>query len=224
MGNGCLGAQRSNVIRDTLELESNVRRKEQHLGQNLVDEVFQTSVFDVYDTSKGPILGSWLLELVSSLHAAGLSCSPLSRHGHLRRGAHSLPQGDQEGLCAEDAAHQVYPRPREARGEVAVELQNEVRIMSELDHPNIIRLFEVYQSSDHLYLIMELCTGGELLDRCAAGVGGVAAEESASLSAPRGLLIVPSLGDTECAASTNLPCSHRLFPETYLDWLCTQTE
>eukprot|EP01057_Protomagalhaensia_wolfi_P005603 Protomagalhaensia_wolfi_Nauph_80__5602@NODE_635_length_2175_cov_19_288390_g474_i0_p1_GENE_NODE_635_length_2175_cov_19_288390_g474_i0NODE_635_length_2175_cov_19_288390_g474_i0_p1_ORF_typecomplete_len434_score69_11Pkinase/PF00069_25/2_6e65Pkinase_Tyr/PF07714_17/5_4e36EFhand_7/PF13499_6/5_5e12EFhand_7/PF13499_6/1e16EFhand_8/PF13833_6/4_2e06EFhand_8/PF13833_6/1_1e05EFhand_8/PF13833_6/8_7e09EFhand_1/PF00036_32/2_9e03EFhand_1/PF00036_32/6_2e05EFhand_1/PF00036_32/9_4e09EFhand_1/PF00036_32/0_037EFhand_1 len=37
--------------------------------------------------------------------------------------------------------------------------------MKSLDHPNIIRLFEVYEDEKHLYLIMELCTGGELFDR-----------------------------------------------------------
>eukprot|EP01055_Gregarina_sp_Pseudo9_P005698 Gregarina_sp_Pseudo_9__5697@NODE_815_length_2174_cov_11_253396_g766_i0_p1_GENE_NODE_815_length_2174_cov_11_253396_g766_i0NODE_815_length_2174_cov_11_253396_g766_i0_p1_ORF_typecomplete_len604_score87_23Pkinase/PF00069_25/2e78Pkinase_Tyr/PF07714_17/1_1e43EFhand_7/PF13499_6/8_7e12EFhand_7/PF13499_6/1_7e16EFhand_8/PF13833_6/6_6e06EFhand_8/PF13833_6/1_7e05EFhand_8/PF13833_6/1_3e08EFhand_11/PF08976_11/2_8e05EFhand_11/PF08976_11/5_7e11EFhand_1/PF00036_32/4_2e03EFhand_1/PF00036_32/9_2e05EFhand_1/PF00036 len=44
-------------------------------------------------------------------------------------------------------------------------LKREILIMKSLDHPNIIRLFEVYEDEKHLYLIMELCTGGELFDR-----------------------------------------------------------
>jgi calcium-dependent protein kinase len=38
--------------------------------------------------------------------------------------------------------------------------------MSELDHPNIVQLYETFETDDHIFLIMELCTGGELLDKC----------------------------------------------------------
>lgn len=38
-------------------------------------------------------------------------------------------------------------------------------IMSELDHPNIVQLYETFETQDHIFLIMELCTGGELLDK-----------------------------------------------------------
>lgn len=34
-----------------------------------------------------------------------------------------------------------------------------------MDHPNIIKLFEVYEDDKNLYLVMELCTGGELFER-----------------------------------------------------------
>lgn len=37
--------------------------------------------------------------------------------------------------------------------------------MIQIDHPNIIKLYEVYEDSRYIYLIMEECTGGELFDR-----------------------------------------------------------
>lgn len=45
------------------------------------------------------------------------------------------------------------------------QLKQEIRIMQDLDHPNIIRLHEYFETDSNIYLISELCTGGELLDR-----------------------------------------------------------
>jgi serine/threonine protein kinase len=46
-------------------------------------------------------------------------------------------------------------------------LFNEVKILQSLDHPNIAKLYEVYDHEDHYVLIMELCEGGELFKRIA---------------------------------------------------------
>lgn len=45
------------------------------------------------------------------------------------------------------------------------QLRDEIAIMCQLDHPNIIRLEEVYESPSEIYLVQELCLGGELFDR-----------------------------------------------------------
>lgn len=43
--------------------------------------------------------------------------------------------------------------------------QTEIKILSMLDHPNIVRLFEVIEDDKYYNLLEELCTGGELLTR-----------------------------------------------------------
>ena len=43
--------------------------------------------------------------------------------------------------------------------------RQEIQLMKELEHPNIIRLYETYEDASSIYLVMELCTGGELFDR-----------------------------------------------------------
>jgi len=41
----------------------------------------------------------------------------------------------------------------------------EISLMKIMDHPNIIKLYETFEDHRNVYLIMELCSGGELFDR-----------------------------------------------------------
>lgn len=41
---------------------------------------------------------------------------------------------------------------------------NETTALKNLDHPNIIKLYETYQDNDGIYLVQEFCEGGELFD------------------------------------------------------------
>jgi len=37
--------------------------------------------------------------------------------------------------------------------------------LTELDHPNILKIFEMYDEKDKYYIVTELLEGGELFDR-----------------------------------------------------------
>ena len=43
--------------------------------------------------------------------------------------------------------------------------RREIEIMKKMDHPNIIQIYEVFESERSLYIIMEECKGGEIFDR-----------------------------------------------------------
>ena len=45
------------------------------------------------------------------------------------------------------------------------ELKNEVEILKSLDHPHIVRAIETYEYQKQLFVIMELCDGGDLYSR-----------------------------------------------------------
>jgi len=42
-------------------------------------------------------------------------------------------------------------------------LQSEVDILSQLDHPNVVKLYEIFDEGEFLYLVLELMTGGEVI-------------------------------------------------------------
>lgn len=44
-------------------------------------------------------------------------------------------------------------------------LKNEAEILKQLDHPNIIKLYEIFEDKKYYYIIMEFLTGGELFEK-----------------------------------------------------------
>ena len=44
-------------------------------------------------------------------------------------------------------------------------LKREIDILMQVDHPNIIKYYESYEDDKYIHLVMEMCTGGDLLDK-----------------------------------------------------------
>ncbi|CAM9170181.1 unnamed protein product, partial [Phaeothamnion confervicola] len=55
------------------------------------------------------------------------------------------------------------------------EMRNEIEILKRLDHPNIIKAIETFESRRRVYLVMELCSGGDLTKRGPYSEGRAAA-------------------------------------------------
>ena len=45
------------------------------------------------------------------------------------------------------------------------ELRNEISVLRSLDHPNIVKAYEVYETKHNIYVVMEFCSGGDLYSR-----------------------------------------------------------
>jgi calcium-dependent protein kinase len=43
-------------------------------------------------------------------------------------------------------------------------LFNEINILKEIDHPNIVKMYEFFEDDKRYYLVTEICKGGELFD------------------------------------------------------------
>ncbi len=43
-------------------------------------------------------------------------------------------------------------------------LEQELNILLEVDHPNIINFYEIYMDESHFHFVNELCEGGELFE------------------------------------------------------------
>lgn len=40
----------------------------------------------------------------------------------------------------------------------------EIKILKQIDHPNFVKLYEIIENEDRIYLIMEYASGGELFE------------------------------------------------------------
>ncbi|KAH7314555.1 hypothetical protein KP509_21G008900 [Ceratopteris richardii] len=61
------------------------------------------------------------------------------------------------------------------------DVKREVKIMKALSgHENVVQLYEAFEDDDYVYLVMELCEGGELLDRILARKDGRYSEKDAA--------------------------------------------
>jgi len=58
-------------------------------------------------------------------------------------------------------------------------LENEIQIMQEVDHPNIVKYYETYYDADYVYLCMELCPRGDFFSAHVES-GNTLSEEAAA--------------------------------------------
>lgn len=62
-------------------------------------------------------------------------------------------------------AVKIIEKEQLIREHMEEQLKREISIMKMLDHPNVVKLYDVLQTQNNIYLVLELVTGGELFDR-----------------------------------------------------------
>lgn len=58
-------------------------------------------------------------------------------------------------------------------------IEEEIGILTKLDHPNVVKYYETYVDDKYIYLVMEYIGGGELFDKIATTENQVFGEEMA---------------------------------------------
>ena len=59
-------------------------------------------------------------------------------------------------------ALKVISRSKIGHPKLEENLQSEINILRNFNHPNIVRLFDHFNSSKYIFLVLELCEGGDL--------------------------------------------------------------
>ncbi|GMN67643.1 hypothetical protein TIFTF001_036703 [Ficus carica] len=94
----------------------------------------------------------------------GYTCSAKAKKGSLK------------GL---DVAVKVIPKSKMTTAIAIEDVRREVKILRALTgHKNLVQFYDAFEDDDNVYVVMELCKGGELLDRILSR-GGKYSEEDA---------------------------------------------
>ncbi|XP_066392785.1 calcium/calmodulin-dependent serine/threonine-protein kinase 1-like [Miscanthus floridulus] len=84
-------------------------------------------------------------------------------------------------LKGEDVAVKVIPKAKMTTAIAIEDVRREVRILSSLTgHSNLVQFYDAFEDEENVYVVMELCKGGELLDKILAR-GGKYPEEDAKV-------------------------------------------
>lgn len=82
-------------------------------------------------------------------------------------------------LKGQQVAVKIIPKAKMTTAIAIEDVRREVKILKGLaGHSNLIKIYEAYEDNDNVYIVMELCRGGELLDRILSR-GGKYTEEDA---------------------------------------------
>jgi calcium-dependent protein kinase len=85
-----------------------------------------------------------------------------------------------KGTCKATGAIRAIKSMAKSNTE-SVHFSTEIEIMRHLDHPNIVKLYETFEDGKFYYLVLELCTGGELCDAIVRSKRGFTEKVAAKL-------------------------------------------
>nr|XP_060644128.1 SNF-related serine/threonine-protein kinase-like [Anolis sagrei ordinatus] len=122
----------------------------------------------------------------SSASSSSSSCSPAEGQiaglydleGTLGKGHFAVVRLARHVFTGERVAVKVIDKGKLRGGGAVAQLLQEVRCMKLVQHPNVVRLYEVIDTQAKLYLILELGSGGDMFDHLLRHEGGLGEERA----------------------------------------------
>ena len=82
-------------------------------------------------------------------------------------------------LTGKQVAIKLYDRTKFMRDAAMMrQLKREEKLMATLNHPNVTKLFETFETARRSYIVMEFCAGGNLIDYMRKKYAGQAMPEA----------------------------------------------
>ena len=91
-------------------------------------------------------------------------CSFISLSLYFVSGAFSVVRLGEDKETGDQVAIKVVEK-KNVSEKFMKNLNREIEIMKKVDHPNIVKLIDLFDVGDKFYFVMEIVTGGELFDR-----------------------------------------------------------
>jgi len=88
----------------------------------------------------------------------------IGQPGQFGRARRAIRKTDGQEFAAKVIAKSRF-RYKSNHDMVFQDLRDEITILKQLDHPHIVKLEDVFEDRQNLFLVMEMCAGGELYDR-----------------------------------------------------------
>jgi serine/threonine protein kinase len=117
-------------------------------------------------SSMGESMGSWfpkMDDIFTSSNGSAPSAPSISRsdsHNSLA----SIESTTASGHLIQYAMKSIHLN-RVQDSAFLTELRNEIAILKQLDHPHIVRAIETFEHRNQIFIVMELCSGGDLYSR-----------------------------------------------------------
>lgn len=131
----------------------------------LLDENTEGNIYEGYPTKQKPLFrkGSLTFDRTCKDPADfyDFEETPVGQgtYGQVLRGKHKVTNVLRAVKCVDKNRLKNYVK------DVSVFVRRELDVLRRLDHPNIVKIYETFEDLRYLYIILELCEGGDLLTR-----------------------------------------------------------
>jgi calcium-dependent protein kinase len=126
-----------NLMHNKTEITEESKQENVVINANLFVSQSQGNPFEVY--SKESVLGEGSFGVVYKV-----------KHSSLK---------------VDRAMKEIKRNPKHVSKESELEVMNEINILKQMDHPNIVKIFEFFIQPNAFYLVTEFCSGGELFNK-----------------------------------------------------------